>query len=139
MHPWRTRIVLALLLLLGLVGCGGVALPPLPADMVRDQRVSEEVTFTLDYTSNPRINYAQQLRLTLRDAHGQPVEAESVYFDLGMDMICLSGSKPVAKALGQGTYEVTTVYVMAGDWRVIAVAELGDREVAAIFPLLVNE
>ncbi len=133
------RIGLVLLFLLSLVGCGGVDLPPLPADMVRDQRISEGVTFTLDYTSNPRINYPQQLRVTLRDANGQPVEAESLYFDLGMDMICLSGSKPVANPLGQGIYEVTTVYVMAGDWEVVAIADVGDHEIAALFPLVVGE
>ncbi|EFO80736.1 hypothetical protein OSCT_1429 [Oscillochloris trichoides DG-6] len=139
MQLWLARFGLVWLCMLGLVGCGGVALPPLPADMVRDQRISEGITFTFDHTNNPRINYAQQLRLTLRDANGQPVEAKSVYFDLGMDMICLSGSKPVAEPLGQGSYEVTTVYVMAGNWRIIAVADVGDREVAAIFPLVVGE
>jgi hypothetical protein len=31
------------------------------------------------------------------------------------------------------------VYVMAGDWRVTAVAELGGRELRATFPILVAE
>lgn len=139
MGRWIPTLGALILLTLGLAGCAASALPPLPTGVVRAQRVNDNLTFTLDSPADPRINHAQHLRVTLLDAEGKPVEAESVYFDLKMDMICLSGSKPVARAVGQGGYEVDVVYVMAGDWRVTAVAELVDRELQVTFPIRVSE
>ncbi|NTW97801.1 MAG: hypothetical protein HGB28_04545 [Oscillochloris sp.] len=133
------RWVYLLLLTFGLASCAASVLPPLPANAVRAQRVNDGLTFTLDSPVDPKMNYAQHLRVTLVDANGHPVEATSLYFDMEMDMLCLSGSKPVATAVGQGGYEVDVVYVMAGDWRVTAVAELDDRELKVTFPITVKE
>jgi hypothetical protein len=132
-------LVWAALLALGLTSCAAPALPTLSAGLVRAQSVSEGLTFTLDSAVAPKINTTQHLRVTLLDADGKPVDASSVYFDLEMDMLCLSGSKPVAKPVGSGGYEVDVVYVMPGDWKVTAVAELGDREIKATFPITAAE
>jgi hypothetical protein len=139
MGRWIWALGGALLLTLGLVACATSVLPPLPDGVVRAQRVNNGLTFTLDSPTDPRINHAQHLRVTLVDTNGHPVDAKSVYFDMKMNMICLSGSKPVAKALGQGGYEVDVIYVMAGDWQVTAVADLGDHEQQVTFPITVKE
>jgi hypothetical protein len=129
----------AFLLTLGLAACTASALPPLAAGAVRAQQASEGLTFTLDSQAAPHKNTTQRLRITLRDADGRPVEDASIYFDMEMNLLCLSGSKPVARAVGSGGYEVDVVYVMAGAWKVTAVASLGGRELKTTFPISVSE
>ncbi len=139
MARWIGSLVGVIMLALGLASCAATALPPLAAGAVRAQQARDGLTFTLDSQADPKINTTQHLRITLVDADGRPVEAQSVYFDMKMDMICLSGSKPVAKPLGHGGYEVDVVYVMAGDWKVMAIADMGDRELKVMFPIAVTE
>ncbi|NTV63656.1 MAG: hypothetical protein HGA65_08985 [Oscillochloris sp.] len=139
MAGWIRLFAGAILVCVGLASCAASALPVLPAGSVRAQYRSDDVTFTLDSPRDPQINHAQHLRVTLLDAQGRPIEAESLYLDMTMDMLCLSGSKPVAQPTAQGRYEVDVVYVMAGSWRVTAVAELADRELRATFPITVSE
>lgn len=131
--------LLAALAAIGLSACGASVPPPLPAGSVRAQEVREDLTFTLDSPADPRVNRTQHLRITLSDREGRPVDGANIYLDMSMDMLCLSGSKPVAEPVGRGGYEANVVYVMAGDWRVTAVAELGGRELRATFPILVAE
>jgi hypothetical protein len=138
MARWIRALGLALLALC-LTGCAAPLLPPLADGAVRARLAVEGLTFTLDSQVAPRINTTQHLRLTLVDAEGRPVEGASVYFDLEMNMLCLSGSKPVANAVGRGGYEVDVVYVMAGDWKVTAVASVNERELRVTFPILVVE
>lgn len=136
----RIRAIIgSILLALSLSACAASALPPLADGTVRAQQVREGLTFTLDSQAAPKMNTTQHLRITLLDADGRPVEGASIYFDLEMNMLCLSGSKPVANAVGRGGYEVDVVYVMAGDWKVTAVADLGDRELRVTFPISVGE
>jgi hypothetical protein len=129
----------AILIALGLTACATSTLPPLADGAVRAQQVREGLTFTLDSQAAPKINTTQHLRLTLADAGGRPVEGAQVYFDMEMNMLCLSGSKPVANAVGRGGYEVDVVYVMAGNWKVTAVATVDDRELRITFPISVAE
>ncbi|MBX0326633.1 FixH family protein [Oscillochloris sp. ZM17-4] len=129
----------AILLALSLSACASTALPTLSTGMVRAQLASEGMTFTLDSAVAPKINTTQHLRVTLTDDGGRPIDAQSVYFDLKMDMLCLSGSKPVATSVGRGGYEVDVVYVMPGDWEVTAVADMGDHELKTTFPISVTE
>lgn len=133
------RRITLLLLVFGLSACATSPIPPISAGSVRAQRIYDGVTFTLDSPANPRINQTQRLRVTLLDAEGQLIDGANVYFDLSMDMICLSGSRPVARAVGQGRYEVDVVYVMAGDWRIQTFAEINDRTWQVTFPLVVAE
>lgn len=127
------------LLLMGMSACAASPLPPLPENGVRAQLQRDGLIFTLDSQADPQINTTQHLRVTLLDAAGRPVDASSVYFDLDMDMLCLSHSAPVANPVGNGSYEVDVVYVMAGDWRVKTVAELDDRTFEVTFPISVAE
>jgi hypothetical protein len=129
----------SILVAFSLTACATSALPPLADGTVRAQISSADLTFTLDSQASPRINTTQHLRMTLLDAHGRPIDKASVYFDLEMNMLCLSGSKPVADAVGRGGYEVDVVYVMAGDWKVTAVATIDDRELRATFPIRVAQ
>ncbi|MEI8308509.1 MAG: FixH family protein [Chloroflexales bacterium] len=129
----------SILLATCLTSCAAPVLPPLADGVVRVQQVREGLTFTLDSQSAPRKNTTQHLRITLVDADGRPVENANIYFDMTMNMLCLSDGKPVANAVGRGGYEVDVVYVMAGDWKVTAVATLGDRDLRATFPIHVTE
>jgi hypothetical protein len=127
------------LAIVGACGCAAPALPPLPAGAVRAQLVSDDLTFTLDSPAGPRVNDTQHLRVTLADARGRPVDGAGVYLDMDMNMLCLSGAKPAMSPTGPGVYEADVVYVMAGDWRVTAVAEVDGRELRATFPIHVAE
>jgi hypothetical protein len=135
MARWIRALMGAILLALGLTACTAPVLPPLADGMVRAQQARDGLTFTLDSQAAPQINTTQHLRLTLVDANGRPVENASIFFDMKMNMLCLSGSKPVANAIGRGGYEVDVVYVMAGDWKVTAVATLDGRELRTTFPI----
>ncbi|NTW01794.1 MAG: hypothetical protein HGA19_10945 [Oscillochloris sp.] len=137
MARWIFLLTGAMMLALSLTSCVASALPALPTGDVRAQFVRDEVVFTLDSPANPRVNGTQHLRITLSDKDNKPVEATDVYFDMSMDMLCLSSSKPVANAIGHGSYEVDVVYVMAGDWKVTAVAEIDNRELRVTFPITV--
>jgi hypothetical protein len=138
MARWLRALLGLLLLALSLSACTASVLPPLAVGMVRAQQVREGLTFTLDSQSAPQINTTQHLRLTLVDADGRPVEHASIFFDMEMDMLCLSGSKPIANDVGRGGYEVDVVYVMAGEWKVTAVATLDGRELRTTFPIHVG-
>ncbi|NNJ09191.1 hypothetical protein EKD04_002500 [Chloroflexales bacterium ZM16-3] len=139
MARWIRALAGAIILALSLTSCAASVLPPLADGLVRAQMMRDGTTFTLDSVAAPQINTTQHLRITLTDANGRPVDAQSVYFDLKMDMLCLSGSKPVANPIGRGGYEIDVVYVMAGDWKVTAVADMGDHELKVTFPITVVE
>ncbi|MEI7770596.1 MAG: FixH family protein [Chloroflexales bacterium] len=139
MARWTRALVGLTLLALGMAACAASPLPPLADGAVRAQQVRDGLTFTLDSQAAPRINTTQHLRLTLVDTGGRPVENASVYFDLEMNMLCLSGSRPVANVVGRGGYEVDVVYVMAGNWKVTAVATVGERDLRVTFPISVVE
>lgn len=135
-----TRLVLSALLAVVLAGCGtGGVIPPLGADQQRQQQTLDRVTFTLDAPRDPLINESQNLQITLTDQRGRPIDGAAIYLDMDMDMLCLSGSKPIADPVGPGRYAATAVYPMAGDWRVRVVATLDGVERRVLFPLAVRD
>ncbi|MCG8351104.1 MAG: FixH family protein [Chloroflexales bacterium] len=134
------QLVLALLLVLGLSACGAQPmLPTLAPDHVRQQQVVAGFTFTLDTAEAPLINQTQQLLVTLTDRQGAAIADADVYFDMEMDMICLSGSKPIADPSGNGSYAIETVYPMPGDWRITVYATVDGNTHQALFATTVTE
>jgi hypothetical protein len=138
MARWIYALLLPALLAINLSACAAPVLPPLAGGMVRAQQVRDGITFTLDSSAAPRINTTQHLRITVVDGDGRPVEHASLFFDMKMAMLCLSGSKPVASDVGRGGYEADVVYVMAGAWKVTAVATIDGRELRTTFPINVG-
>jgi hypothetical protein len=133
----RSRVIgrfpiLGLSMLL-LIACGGLSLPPLGSDQQRFQQRIDDVTITLDSSKTPQVDQTETLRITLHDAQGRPISDAVVSVDLEMDMLCLSGMTPVGNPSGGGSYEVHTVYQMAGEWRVTVLVELGQQRHRAVF------
>lgn len=125
---------LALILASWLAACGGQpALPALLAGDIRQQQTVDNLTITLDAAQAPAVNQPQRLLVTLTNRSGAPVEGAEVYLDLDMDMLCLSGHKPIAEPQGAGSYLVETVYPMAGEWIIKVIAEVDGTERQAVF------
>ncbi len=136
---WRRTSGLLIAVLLLAACAQATALPALRADYARQQQQDGGLTFTLDAPAAPRINQPQRLFITLRDRRGAPVPDAEVYFDLDMDMLCLSHNQPIADHLGDGSYAADTVYVMAGDWRIRVIATIEEVEYRALFTTSVVE
>lgn len=138
-HRWRAWVLSGLtMLVLLLSGCGG-ALPPLGADQERHQQRVDGLTITLDTLRDPQVNAAQPFGVALTDARGQPVDGADVYLDLAMDMLCLSGAKPIAEPVGPGRYRAQSVYQMPGTWDVTVVVERDERTDRATFVIPVAD
>lgn len=138
--PWHARIRTAVLLALGLLALAGcVALPNLAPDQERREQRVEGLTVTLDTLREPRVNETQPFRVTLHDEAGQPVEGAQVFVDLEMDMICIGQGTRIADEVGDGSYEASSVYPMAGEWRVNVVVRTGGEERTAPFPVTVRD
>lgn len=135
--PWWA-ILLATLLALVLGACGG-GLPALTRDQVRAQQTVDGITITLDTQRDPRVNQTQLFRVTLTDRLGRPLDGAMVYLDLDMDMLCLSGARPIAMPSGPGQYEVRSVYQMAGEWEVTVYTELRGQQRQALFRISVAD
>jgi nitrogen fixation protein FixH len=134
------RLLAAALLALGLLGLAGcVALPALAPDQERRQQRVEGLTVTLDTLREPLVNQTQPFRVTLSDESGRPVEGAQVFVDLEMDMICIGQGTRIADEVSPGRYEATSVYPMAGEWRVNVIVRLGDEERKAPFAVTVAE
>ncbi len=139
MHFLRwSAIPLAALLALVLSACGN-GLPALAHDQVRAQQTVDGVTITLDTQRDPRVNQPQRFRVTLTDRLGRPLDGAEVYLDLDMDMLCLSGARPLATPSGPGQYELRSVYQMAGEWEVTVYAELQGQQRQALFRISVAD
>lgn len=136
--PRWWAIPLAALLALVLSACGG-GLQALAGDQVRAQQTVDGVTITLDTQRDPRVNQPQRFRVTLTDRLGRPLDGAEVYLDLDMDMLCLSGARPIAIPRGPGQYEARSVYQMAGEWEVTVYTELQGQQRQALFRIRVAD
>lgn len=136
--PRWWAIPLAALLVLVLSACG-VGLPSLARNQVRAQQTVDGVTITLDTQRDPRVNQPQRFRVTLTDRLGRPLDGAEVYLDLDMDMLCLSGARPIATPRGPGQYEARSVYQMAGEWEVTVYTELQGQQRQALFRIRVAD
>ena len=75
------------------------------------------------------------LRLTLRDAQGQPMSGATVQFDLTMPGMQMPTNQPQVMEVGNGVYQAQAIFTMAGEWQVRAdVTRAGERE-EFTFPL----
>ncbi len=135
----RSIRLLILLSLAALLTACGSSLPALAPDQQRFQQEFADLTLTLDTTATPQINQPQTFRVHLTDNRGQPIEGADVYLKLGMDMLCLSDSSPVAEPVAGGTYQAASVYPMAGEWHVEVIADVAGSEHSATFELEVAE
>ncbi len=136
--PRWWALPLVALLALVLSACGG-GLPALAGDQVRAQQTVDGVTITLDTQREPRVNQPQRFRVTLTDRLGRPLDGAEVYLDLDMDMLCLSGARPIATPRGPGQYEARSVYQMAGEWEVTVYTELQGQQRQALFRIKVAD
>lgn len=137
---WRAlAFIAAMTLALLASACGGGSLPPLAPDQVRAQQTVNGITITLDTQRDPRINQPQRFRVTLTDRLGRPLDGASVYLDLDMNMICLSGAQPLATPVGPGQYEARSIYQMAGEWEVTVYARVNGELRQALFRINVAD
>lgn len=138
--PSRWAVVWIALLALLVSACGGGGgLPALSRDQVRAQQTVNGVTITLDTLRDPQVNQPQPFRVTLTDRLGRPIDGADVYLDLAMDMLCLSGAKPIATPIGPGQYAARSVYQMAGEWEVTVYTELSGQQRQALFRISVAD
>lgn len=137
---WRSLTLLVVLAAALLAGaCSGGSLPPLAPDQVRAQQTVNGMTITLDTQRDPQINQPQRFRVTLTDRLGRPLDGASVYLDLDMNMICLSGAQPLATPVGPGQYEARSVYQMAGEWEITVYARVNGETRQALFRIHVAD
>ena len=60
------------------------------------------------------------LFITITDADGKPVDQATVFLDLTMPAMYMPPQQPIAEALGNGRYRVSTLFTMEGEWHVQA-------------------
>lgn len=76
------------------------------------------VTIALDTAAQSALYAGQSFRITLTDEQGNPIGDADVYVDLEMRNERMGTNRPVANHIGNGVYEATGVYTMAGLWEV---------------------
>ncbi|NJN17140.1 MAG: hypothetical protein HC822_13125 [Oscillochloris sp.] len=124
---WRSAAVgLILTVLAVLSGCTA-------SDRLRQSQTIDGLAITLETPRTPQINSAELFAVDLRDRAGRPIENATVYLDMDMDMLCLSGAAPVAEPVGSGRYEVQSLYQMPGTWRITVTAEVESVAHEALF------
>ena len=133
-----TRRLSALVVLAACLLMACAPVPPLPDGYTRQQQVIDGVEITLDSLKDPQVNQTQPFRISLRDRDGRLIDEATVTLDLEMNMICLSGAKPIATRIGRGQYEALSVYQMPGDWHVTVISEIAATEYRATFVINVN-
>lgn len=131
-------IVLALACLLTACGTRAAVLPDPAPNTIRQQQDADGLTITMDTAEAPRPNEYQQFLVTLTDGRGQPVDDADVYLDLRCLALC-GPNTPIADPVGSGAYLAQTAYTMAGDWKIIVNATVGDTDHQAVFATYVNE
>jgi hypothetical protein len=98
-----------------------------------EQQTIDGLTIHLQATPAPKQLERQEFLVTLSGAHGERIDGAQVYLDLDMLMESMGSNQPLAEPLGNGVYKATTVYTMSGEWAVMVVARVRDREYRAVF------
>lgn len=136
----RRRSVLTLMVILLAMALSACEAPFLVAgDQLRARQTVNGVTITLETQREPLVNQPQWFRVTLTDRQGRPIDGADVYLDLDMNMLCLSGSQPLATQVGPGQYEARSVYQMAGEWNITVYAQIDGKEHSALFHVTVHD
>lgn len=119
---------LGLLVLLVLVtACGNSAIP------LRETKVVDGLSITLDTPDRPKMNTAVDFVVLLNDAQGNPVNDANVYLDLDMPEMPMGVTRPVALPDGPGRYWARTAYTMEGWWEITVVVERAETTYRATF------
>lgn len=121
-HLW-----LSLVLVCALASCGST-----PTTSPQ-QQVVDGITIELSAVAQPRLNEAQEFRIGLRDAAGQPITDAQVYLVLDMPAMPMGTNQPIATPTGDGSYLAQSAYTMTGDWILTVVAKVDGVEHRASF------
>ena len=71
--------------------------------------------------------------ITLTDEKGQPVSDASVSLDLTMPAMPMPPSKPIAQAVGNGSYHASAFWTMRGQWLIQVIITRGNEKQSAFF------
>jgi hypothetical protein len=112
--------------MLMMAGCGVSGDTALPVAVTRTGGSSAILSIDPD---PPTPMQEVTLRLTLRDAHGQPLSGATVRFDLTMPGMQMPVNQPPVIEVDDGVYQARALLTMAGEWQVRAdVTHAGERQ-----------
>jgi hypothetical protein len=123
-----------------LVACGSrtdTAIPP--PGTTRQEQTVDNLTISLETSTQPRVNQSQQFRIVLTDDQGNPIDGADVYLDLDMPAMPMGTNRPEAQPEGEGVYHVDAVYTMSGEWTITVVATVEEQAYRTVFTKQVQE
>lgn len=112
--PALIGLLIALMMLL--VSCGG----SLQQGYTTQTLETNGFTFTYEHPETADMLKDYDLFITVTDADGKPVDQATVFLDLTMPAMYMPPQQPIAEALGNGRYRVSTLFTMEGEWHVHA-------------------
>ncbi|MCG8350632.1 MAG: FixH family protein [Chloroflexales bacterium] len=110
-----------------------------PPSTTRQEQTVDNLTISLETSTQPRVNQSQQFRIVLTDDQGNPIDRADVYLNLDMPAMPMGTNRPEAQPEGEGVYLVDAVYTMSGEWTITVVATVEEQEYRTIFTKQVQE
>jgi hypothetical protein len=87
----------------------------------------------------PLMNQNVKLRLKVADPGGKPVNDATVTASLTMPLMDMGKNEVKLQGIGNGQYEGTAKFTMAGPWNVVVTASSEGKSVQQTIPLAVRE
>jgi len=96
------------------------------------------MSLTMD-PAQPKFGRKTRFRVSLRQTTGTPVDGAQVEISLVMPLMDMGKNQFLLKSAGNGEYEGTGEFSMAGEWEVVVVANAAGKTAKATFNVKVAE